>query len=117
MSEVIIDPQKSSSSSSSEKISHIIYLLLLLAPFNLITGIVAIIFCYIKIDDVRGTWLESHFIWQLRTFWYGLLWAIIGFTLVLILIGHLILFINLIWFIYRVIKGWIRLAESKQMYV
>lgn len=43
-----------------------------------ITYIVAIIINYVKRDDVKGTWLESHFRWQMRTFWFSLLWAIIG---------------------------------------
>lgn len=80
-----------------------------------VTLFVAIVFNYIKRDDVRGTWLESHFRWQIRTFWYGMLWTGVGIITYLLLIGYVILFANYIWMIYRVAKGWLNLAEGKAM--
>ena len=93
-----------------------VYALQALAIILGITYLVAIIINYIKIDDVRGTWLESHFRWQIRTFWYSVLWGVIGGLTVFIFVGFVILGIASVWVIYRVIKGWMRLSENKPMY-
>jgi uncharacterized membrane protein len=84
-------------------------------------SIIAVIVNYIKRGDARGTWLESHFTWQIRTFWFALLWAAIigltGLVLAIVLIGFAIwavgLFILGLWAIYRIARGWLRL-NSKQ---
>jgi len=81
-----------------------------------ITFLVAVIINYVKRPDVRGTWLESHFRWQIRTFWFSLLWTVIGVITSYILVGYVILLAALIWFIYRVAKGWLRLLDGKRMY-
>jgi len=81
-----------------------------------ITLIIGVILNYIKSEDVRGTWLESHFRWQIRTFWYSVLWTVIGVLTAIVLIGYAVLFANAIWVIYRIIKGWIRLSEGMEMY-
>jgi len=70
---------------------------------------------------VRGTWLESHFAWQRRTFWFALLWVSIVFVLslplFLILIGFLTFGIGVLligfWVIYRVARGWLRLRDAQ----
>lgn len=93
-----------------------VYALQALAIILGITYLVAVIINYIKIDDVRGTWLESHFRWQIRTFWYSVLWAVIGGLTVFIFVGFVILGVASVWVIYRVIKGWMRLSENKPMY-
>ncbi len=80
------------------------------------TAIVAIVINYVKKEDVAGTYLESHFRWQIRTFWYGLLWAAIGVVTYLLLIGIVILFVDFVWFLYRIIKGWLYLNENRPMY-
>ncbi|MEW8499488.1 MAG: hypothetical protein AB2699_13345 [Candidatus Thiodiazotropha taylori] len=81
-----------------------------------ITLLIGVIINYVKRDDVRGTWLESHFRWQIRTFWFVLLWSIIGFITTVILIGYVILFINAVWLIYRIVKGWLSLQDEKELY-
>ncbi|MCG8068833.1 MAG: hypothetical protein JAY84_13305 [Candidatus Thiodiazotropha taylori] len=81
-----------------------------------ITLLIGVIINYVKRDDVRGTWLESHFRWQIRTFWFVLLWSIIGFITTVILIGYVILFINAVWLIYRIAKGWLSLQDEKELY-
>jgi uncharacterized membrane protein len=86
-------------------------------------SIIAVILNYVKRGDVRGTWLESHFRWQIRTFWYGLLWVglcavFVIFTLGIgLLIAWLPLLITGLWFIYRVIRGWMALSDRRPMYV
>ena len=85
-------------------------------------SIIAVILNYVKRGDVRGTWLESHFRWQIRTFWYGLLWVVLcGVFIVMTLgIGILIVWLPLIvvavWFIYRIARGWLALRERRPMY-
>jgi uncharacterized membrane protein len=81
-----------------------------------ITSIAAIIVNYIKQDDVAGTLYASHFRWQVRTFWFSVLWIAVGLVLVYILIGYLVLLVNLIWVIYRIAKGLLNLYDGKPMY-
>jgi uncharacterized membrane protein len=75
--------------------------------------IVAVVMNYVKKDDVAGTWLESHFRWQIRTFWWGLLWGVVGGILTVVVIGLAILFADAVWIIYRIVKGWLSLNEGK----
>jgi uncharacterized membrane protein len=85
-------------------------------------SIIAVILNYVKRSDVRGTWLESHFRWQIRTFWYGLLWvSLCGLFIVMTLgIGILIAWVPLaivsFWFVYRIIRGWLALRDGRPMY-
>ena len=85
-------------------------------------SIIAVILNYVKRSEVRGTWLDSHFSWQIRTFWYGLLWvgACVAFIVITFGIGILIAWIPLaivtVWFVYRVVRGWWRLRDGRAMY-
>lgn len=81
-----------------------------------ITAVVAVIVNYVKQDDVAGTFMESHFRWQIRTFWFSLLWGVIGLVTSVIFVGFFILLADAIWIIYRVVKGAIRLNDNKPMY-
>jgi len=84
-------------------------------------SIIAVIFNYIKRGDARGTWLESHFSFQIRTFWWAVLWSclvfLIGLPLTLVVIGFGVwaigFFILGIWAIYRIALGWTRLNDRK----
>lgn len=97
-------------------ITKVVYALQAVGLFIFATLIVAVIINYVKRDDVRGTFLESHFRWQIRTFWYGLLWMVLGYLTWVILIGFVIHVVAWIWMAYRVIKGWLDLIEGKPMY-
>ena len=85
-------------------------------------SIIAVILNYVKRDEARGTWLDSHFRWQIRTFWFGLLWVSICLLFVImtfglgILIAWLPLAFITIWFIYRVVRGWLALNDRRPMY-
>ena len=92
-----------------------VYILYALSFFVGITAIVAIIINYVKKDEAAGTWLESHFRWQIRTFWFSLLWAVLGFATIFIVVGFAILFANVCWVIYRIVKGWLNLNDNKPM--
>jgi len=102
---------------SAKNITTAVYALQALGFVFGITFVVAVVLNYIKREDVRGTWLESHFRWQIRTFWYGLLWSVLGTLLAIILIGWFIWAAAVVWVIYRIAKGWLRLSEGREMYV
>ena len=118
-------------------VTHVIYGL---HAFSLVTGIItaatvvgafltgwpsiiAVILNYVKRSETRGTWLELHFRWQIRTFWFGLLWVALCvlFVVATLGIGLLIAWLPLgvvgLWFIYRVASGWLRLKDQRPMYV
>ena len=97
-------------------ITTVVYALQAISFFFGITFIAGVIINYLKQSEVDGTWLESHFLWQIRTFWFSLLWSIVGFLLVFVLVGYLVLLADAIWVIYRIIKGWMNLSEGKGMY-
>lgn len=100
---------------SLKTLGTVIYALYALSLFSGVTAIVAIVLNYIKLDDTRGTWLESHFRWQIRTFWWGIVWLVLGTLTWIILIGWLVLGVAGIWFIYRIAKGWLNLNDGKPM--
>ncbi len=85
-------------------------------------SIIAVILNYVKRSDARGTWLESHFRWQIRTFWFGLLWVVLcGVLVVLTLgVGLIIVWVPLafvtVWLVYRIARGWLRLGARRPMY-
>jgi len=86
-----------------------------------VPSIIAVILSYVKRGDARGSWAESHFRWQIRTFWFALLWLVIAMLLIVTLIGAPIgltmLVTVTIWLIYRIARGWIRLLDRQPMYV
>jgi uncharacterized membrane protein len=96
-------------------IATVVYALQAAGFFVGITWIIAVIVDYVKRDDARGTWLESHYRWQIRTFWFGLLWGAIGGILVLVLVGFIVLAADAIWIIYRFVKVWHNLVDYKPM--
>ena len=111
-------------SQSAITLAHVLYGLHGLAPFTMLTlALVAMIIGAIKRDEVRDTWLESHFLWLSRTFWWGLLWwaiagavywvisfATFGLGAVLAWIFPAAVFV---WYLYRVLVGWLRLGDLK----
>lgn len=102
---------------SLKQVTTIVYALQAASFVLGITIFAAIIINYIKLDDVRGTWLESHFRWQIRTFWFTLLWTVVGFITFFVIVGYFILIGVGLWMIYRIVKGWLRLNDGKEMYI
>ena len=78
-------------------------------------AIVAIVINYIKREDAAGTLYGSHFAWQMRSFWWGLAWAVVGTITAIIGIGFLILGALVIWLIYRMVKGLLFWNDHKPM--
>ncbi len=101
---------------SAKTITTVIYVLQAISFLIGITFIVAVVINYIKKGDVHGTWLDSHFRWQIRTFWFSLLWLILGLVTYFIVVGYFIIIVNIIWIIYRVVRGWLHLLDGKEMY-
>ena len=100
---------------SLKTLATVIYALYALSLFSGITAIVAIVLNYIKLDDAKGTWLESHFRWQIRTFWWSVVWFVLGALTWIILVGWVVLGVAGVWFIYRIAKGWLNLNDGKPM--
>ena len=97
-------------------IALVVYVLQALSFFWGITAVVGVIIDYVKLDDARGTWVENHLRWQIRTFWWALFWSVIGFALIWVFgLGFLVLAVVYFWTIYRVVKGWLKLTERKQV--
>lgn len=84
-------------------------------------SIFAVVINYLKREDARGTFLASHFRWQIRTFWFGLLWCLMGWFLFVTFIGIplaiAVFFAAGLWAIYRIARGWLALRNRKPMYL
>ncbi|MGE5027325.1 MAG: DUF4870 family protein [Betaproteobacteria bacterium] len=114
-------------------LTHVIYAL---HAFTVVTGILssafilttfltgwpsilAVILNYLKRDEARGTYLESHFRWQIRTFWFALLWVAIAWLLIFSLLGIpfavAIFLVAGLWVLYRITRGWLRLVDRQAM--
>ena len=100
---------------SIRQLTMVCYVLYALSWFTGITGLVAIIVNYIKREDTAGTIYASHFTWQIRTFWWGLLWACIGFITMFIVVGFAVLIGAAVWSIYRIVKGFLNWNDGKPM--
>ena len=105
-------------------LAHVLYGLHGLAPFTMLTlAVVAMIIGAVKRDEVRDTWLETHFLWLSRTFWWGLLWWVVAgaaygiISFVTLGVGALFAWIFpaavFVWYLYRVLVGWLKLGDLK----
>ncbi|NMG35073.1 hypothetical protein GRF61_11530 [Azoarcus sp. TTM-91] len=114
-------------------LTHLIYALHAFALFTAVVGsttivfgfvaslpsIVAVILNYWKRGEVRGTWLESHFRWQIRTFWFALLWIVVSVLFFITIIGLpfalLLMGVAGLWVLYRVVRGWWTLGGRRSL--
>ncbi len=131
MNDVVTSPTTVEATPALLRIAHIVYALhalgLAIGALGAATvvgsflfgwpSIIAVVLNYVYRNEARGTWLESHFTWQIRTFWFALAWAVIvglvSLPLTLILIGFgtwaLGMLVLAVWAIYRITRGWLRL--------
>ncbi|GAB2512623.1 DUF4870 family protein [Microbulbifer agarilyticus] len=116
MSEQYPVEQQTERERSARDIATLVYLIQAISIFTAVPFFVGVIINYVKRGDVRGTLAESHFRWQIRTFWYSLLWFVIGWATVWILIGFAVWAISWIWVVYRVVRGWLNLADNRPAY-
>jgi len=114
-------------------VTHLIYALHGFAVFTGLVGsatiigsfvaslpsIAAIVLNYWNQTAVRGTWLESHFRWQIRTFWFAVLWIVVAVVMLLTVIGIpfalLVMGLAGLWVLYRVVRGWLALIGRRSM--
>ena len=99
-----------------KNITMVIYVLQAVSFLFIFTFVIAVMINYIKQDDVRGTWLASHFRWQIRTFWFSLPWFLLGVLTYVFIIGWIIIGVVSLWVIYRLLKGGLNLYDGKSMY-
>lgn len=122
-----------SSDNSLEMLTYLIYSLHgisaiagLISPAFVVTAfvtgwpsILAVIINYLKRADARGTYLETHFRWQIRTFWYAALWLLVALILWATFVGIpmalLVAWSAGLWVLYRIIRGWLHLTSEKPM--
>ena len=136
MADITIDRATAQPRHNLVTITHVMYglhtfsvVMAMMTPAFVVTAfltgwpsIIAVIFNYVKRSEARGTWLESHFRWQIRTFWFGLLWVslcllfVVGTFGIGILIAWLPLGLLGLWFIYRIVRGWMALNDRRPMY-
>ncbi len=112
----VMHPQDSSQDEQKLiRLATVVYVLQavgLLLPVSLIVGV---IIDYVKLPDTSGSWIESHFRWQIRTFWVVLVLVIVGVLTFLLVVGYFVLIGTCIWLIYRIIKGWLFLNDRKAL--
>jgi len=102
--------------SDYEGLAGYIYVLQALAFFlGGVTFIIAVILNYLNMQRVKGTWLESHFKWQVETFWVALALVLIGSATLPFFIGFVVIFAAVIWVIHRIVYGLIKLNKSKEV--
>ncbi|RXZ43601.1 DUF4870 family protein [Crenobacter cavernae] len=97
------------------QLTLVVYILQIVSLFVGVTALVGVIVNYIKKPDVAGTVFESHFAWQIRTFWWALAGYVLGFLTTFLLVGFLILFATWVWFIYRVVRGFLAFNDGKPL--
>jgi uncharacterized membrane protein len=135
MAEIAVDRAVAQPRHNLVTLTHVMYglhafsaVMGILTPALIVTSfltgwpsIIAVIINYVKRDEVRGTYLDSHFSWQLRTFWYAVLWFIVAFVCAITLIGLVIavpIFLGVgIWVVYRIIRGWMTLTQGRPIAV
>ena len=131
MAETITDVPVGAPRSNLVTLTHIIYalhgfsaLMGLLTPAFIVTSflagwpsIIGVIINLVKRNDVRGTYLDSHFSWQIRTFFYALLWVLVMGLLTITIIGipfaWVLAIVIGIWVLYRIVRGWLALIDRK----
>lgn len=97
----------------AKRIVLIVYILQATSFLVGVTYLVAAAINYLKWPLVADTWLEAHFRWQVNTFWFSLLWGVLGGMLMFVGVGYAILFANAVWVVYRIATGWLALNDNR----
>ncbi|MDF1484735.1 hypothetical protein PY257_05970 [Ramlibacter sp. H39-3-26] len=100
---------------SLRQLTLVIYILYAFAWVTGLTAIVAIVINYVKREDAAGTLYESHFTWQIRTFWWSIVWGVVGVITIWVGIGFVVFFVLFIWMIYRLVKGLLYWNDRKPL--
>lgn len=124
MNDIVSDPGTPATDGKSgqeleslRSVTLIVYVLQAASFIFGITAIVGVMINYIKREDAAGTLYANHFEWQIRTFWWGLLWGLLGFILIFAVgLGFIVWGVAWFWMIYRVVKGWLKLNDGKPVF-
>ena len=120
MDNTVIDTGSAKSSEELASLKQVTMVVYALQALGFLTGgvtaVIAIVVNYVKRDDAAGTLYQSHFDWQIRTFWWGVLWGVVGMLLIIVVVGFAVLFVAWVWTVYRVVKGWLKLTEGKAVH-
>jgi uncharacterized membrane protein len=109
-------PDSDAGTEADRNILLIAYVLYALGPFTIFSvAIAGVIINHLKINETHNHFIRSHHRWLMRTFWFSLLWSIIGIALILLIVGYAIGVAVAIWYIYRVIRGALNFSERKPM--
>jgi uncharacterized membrane protein len=92
-----------------------VYILYAVGVFTGLPALIGIIINHVKVADTEGTLYRSHFGWQMRSFWWSLLWAILGWATVWLGVGFVILAANWLWLVYRLVRGFLNWNDGKPM--
>jgi len=111
-----IETDKASVNGEEKSTLTITYVLFGSALVFGITAIVGVILAHIQKGKCSDPILKSHYQWLIKTFWFGMLWSIIGYATIIIWVGFIVLFATWVWWIYRVVKGAISMGNHKAMY-
>jgi uncharacterized membrane protein len=97
---------------SDSSLAVVVYVLYCVGYFTGFTALIGVIIAHVKVDDTDPV-LRSHYQFQIRTFWIGLLYLAIGIPLSIVLIGIPILIWWFVWSLIRIVKGLVRINEHK----
>ena len=114
-----VEPAAAASGAPEASLPKLVALVYGLQAASLVIGVTlfaGVIINYLRRRAAAGTWLESHFTWQIRTFWWWLLWCVVGLATLVFLVGFLVLLGAAVWLIYRLVRGWTELNEGRPMY-
>lgn len=110
-----VTPKTPEQLASLRQLTLAVYILYAASWFVAVTALVGIIINYVKREDVAGTLYESHFTWQIRTFWWSLLWATLGLLTLIVGVGAVILIAAAVWSLYRLVKGFLYWNDRRPM--
>ncbi len=100
---------------AKKNLAQLVYILQAVSLVIGLSAIIGIVVNYVKRGEVAGTWVASHFNWQIKTFWFALMGTVIGALLLDLGIGGLILLVVAVWYIYRIVRGWLALNDGKPL--
>lgn len=97
---------------SARQIAFAIYILYLANIFLALTGIVGVVMAYVFHGDGPG-WLQSHYRFQIRTFWIGILYSVISIVLMFVMVGYVLALLVVLWLVIRCAKGMKHLSRGQ----
>lgn len=108
-------PPESQRLQSLRQLTLVLYLLYGIGMFTGIPALIAVIINHVKYSDTVDTLYASHFRWQMRSFWWSLVWAVLGFLTVWIGVGFVILGLNWCWLVYRLVRGFLSWNDGRRL--